>query len=155
MPELPGETSRQRRDAIRALGVMGASLFGAASMLDAAGAAKRKGVSGEKKKRRHRKKRPKLIGLASALSDPFTLGANQGATVKAVCPAGYIGISGGLEGESEVTAPCMIRESHVEPDGQAWKVNVYCLAATNTPLRVGVICFSEDSFRLPGDGRIT
>ena len=149
MPEKSGRAYEPRREVIRALGALGVSIVGATAVSDVADAAKHKGVNSEKKKRKHRNKRHRLIGLASALSEPFTLGANQGATVKASCPTGFIGISGGLEGESEVTSPCMIRESHVEPDGRAWKVNVFCLEATNTPLRVGVICFSEDSFQLP------
>lgn len=36
-------------------------------------------------------------------------------------------------GTGKVTAPCMIRESHVDPSGSAWMVNVSCTEATNTP----------------------
>jgi hypothetical protein len=89
-----------------------------------------------------------LIGLASALSEPFSLGKDQGVTKQANCPTGFISISGGLQGEAEVTAPCMIRESHPAPDGSAWIVNVFCTDATNTPLQVGVVCFSRGSFQL-------
>ena len=95
-----------------------------------------------------------LIGLTSAVSDPFSLAANEGVTQKAFCPDGFISISGGLQGEQEVTAPCMIRESHPEPDGSAWVINVFSTEATNTDLRVGVVCFSRRSFELQGQSRL-
>jgi hypothetical protein len=76
------------------------------------------------------------------------LGANEGVTKKAVCPEDFIAISGGLQGASAVTVPCMIRESRVEPDGSAWVINVLCTEATNTDLVVGAICFRKSSFQL-------
>jgi len=101
-----------------------------------------------RKKGRNSKGKRDKIGLTSAVSDPFSLPANSGLTQRAFCPEGFVAISGGLQGDSEVTATCMMRESHPAPDGSAWIVNVFCTEATNTPLRVGVVCFSRSSFRL-------
>jgi hypothetical protein len=140
----PGQT---RRTALRALGTTGAALVG----LVGSGRAAAKGTSRAADAAPAKKKKPckcQLIGLTSAESDPFTLEANNGVTKQANCPAGFVSISGGLQGEAEVTAPCMIRESHPAPDGGAWIVNVFCTQATNTPLRVGVVCFSRSSFQL-------
>lgn len=142
-----------RRDALRRLGLAGAALLGLAN-LEGTTANTRKSdrtVQGEKKKRKRRNKRTctcQKIGLTSAESAPFLVGANQGVTRQADCPAGFIAISGGLEGVNAVTAPCMMRESHVDASGSAWIVNVFCTEATNTPLLVGAICFSEASFLL-------
>lgn len=82
------------------------------------------------------------------------MAADSQETEQAVCPTGFLALSGGLEGESEVTVPCMVSESHVTPDGSAWVVNVYCLEATNTNLFVGAICFSESSFVSDNPGRV-
>lgn len=139
----PGQT---RRTAVRALGAAGATLLGLVGM-DATTEAKSTPSAAAAAK----KKRPckcQLIGLTSAVSEPFSLEANKGVTKQANCPEGFVSISGGLQGEAEVTAPCMIRESHPAPDGSAWIVNVFCTEATNTPLQVGVVCFSRSSFQL-------
>lgn len=141
-----------RRDAIRTMSLTGAALLGLASLSDTdtvQGKRTQRPVNTEKKKRKRKKRCTcQKIGLTSAESAPFTVGANQGETRQATCPAGFIAISGGLEGVNAVTAPCMIRESHVDPSGSAWIVNVFCTEATNTPLIVGAICFSEESFQL-------
>jgi hypothetical protein len=141
-----GETPR--REAVRTMGAAGAALLGA---LGLSAASRAKGKKRSKKKKKKKKPcRCNLIGLTSALSEPFSVGADQGVTKKASCPAGFIAISGGLQGESEVTVPCMIRESRVEADGSAWVINVFCTEATNTQLRVGAICFSTSSFQQQG-----
>ena len=141
----PGDVS-PRRAAVRTLGFAGAALLGLAGR-DQGPA---KGKTGKNGRKKHKKRHHFAIGLTSAESEPFSPGAGQGAVMKASCPEGFIAISGGLEGVDPVTAPCMIRESHDEPDGSAWVINVFCTEATNTPLKVGVICFSRDSFRLEG-----
>lgn len=147
------EEASPRRDALRTIGIAGAALLGLNRLTSTAAEPDTRAVKGEKQ-RKHRKQRKKKacacskIGLTSAESAPFTVGANQGVTRQANCPAGFIAISGGLEGVTAVTAPCMIRESHVDPSGSAWIVNVFCTEATNTPLLVGAICFSEASFQL-------
>jgi hypothetical protein len=144
----PSAAATPRRTAVRTLGAASAVLLGAVGRGGIAGPrGKARAVGAEKKKRSCK---CQLIGLTSAESDPFSLAAGTGATRKALCPDGFIAISGGLQGESEVTAPCMIRESHPEPDGSAWVVNVFCTEATNTDLRVGVVCFSRRSFQLQG-----
>ena len=137
----PGQT---RRTAVRALAAAGAALLGVVG--SSAGTAAKDAAPAKKK----RPCKCQLIGLTSAESDPFMLDANKGVTKQANCPEGFVSISGGLQGEAEVTAPCMIRESHPAPDGSAWIVNVFCTEATNTPLRVGVVCFSRSSFQLVG-----
>lgn len=139
-----GEPS-PRRAAVRALGIAGAALLGLAGRDQGLA----KGIN-KKKRKKHKKRHRLAIGLTSAESEPFSPGAGEGAVMKASCPPGFIAISGGLEGVEPVTAPCMIRESHDEADGSAWVINVFCTEATNTPLKVGVICFSRDSFRLEG-----
>ena len=55
-------------------------------------------------------------------------------------------MSGGLEGATEVTVACQIRESYASADGSGWNINVLCTQDTNTDLRVGVICFAESRF---------
>lgn len=148
------EDETPRRDAIRSLGIAGAALLSLTSLSRTASAASESVVRDEKKRKHRNRKRNRKsctcqkIGLTSAESAPFEVGANQGVTRQADCAAGFIAISGGLEGVNAVTAPCMIRESHVDPSGSAWIVNVYCTEATNTPLLVGAICFSEASFQL-------
>jgi hypothetical protein len=151
----PFEGDTPRRDAVRTMGAAGATLLGLAGLVGAA--AQRKGknrsVGTEKKKKRKKCNCP-LIGLTSAESEPFLLEAGTGATMKALCPDGFIALSGGLQGASEVTAQCMIRESHTEPDGSAWAVNVFCTEAANTDLVVGAICFSMRSFQPQGQSSV-
>ena len=56
-----------------------------------------------------------------ALSNPDRVyWQDVGVTKQALCPDGFVSISGGLQGEAEVTAACQIRESHPAPDGSAW-----------------------------------
>ncbi len=143
-----GETPR--REAVRAIGAAGAALLGMAGFAVGVEAKGKRRSAGAEKKRKRKKCPCQPIGLASAESEPFMVSANAGVTMRAFCPAGFIAISGGLQGAREVTAPCMIRESHDESSGAAWVVNVFCTEATNTELRVGVICFSRDSFQLQG-----
>ena len=76
--------------------------------------------------------------------------AGTGVTKKASCPEGFFPISGGLEGATEVTAACQIRESYASADGSGWNINVFCTEATNTDLRVGAICFAENRFHDEG-----
>lgn len=140
-----------RREAVRAMGLAGVALLGIPSPAAAQAKAKspNRAVAAETRKARRRRRRNRNpIGLTSAESEPFMVGANEGVVMKAFCPQGFIAISGGLQGVDPVTVPCMIRESHDEASGAAWVVNVFCSEAANTPLKVGVICFSRDSFRL-------
>ncbi|MGH2616564.1 MAG: hypothetical protein ACRDJC_15090, partial [Thermomicrobiales bacterium] len=150
----PFDGATPRRQAVRTIGAAGTALLGVVGLGTAARTkGKNRSVGADHKKKRRKKCKCKAIeriGLTSAESEPFSVGANEGVTERVECPHGFIAISGGLEGVSEVTAPCMIRESHDEPDGSAWVVNVFCTKATNTELRVGVICFSRNSFRLQG-----
>jgi hypothetical protein len=139
----PRASATPRRDAIRTIGAAGAALLGVVG-LGAAAPAQGK----NRKKGRNTKGKRDKIGLTSAVSDPFSLPANSGLTQRAFCPEGFVAISGGLQGDSEVTATCMMRESHPAPDGSAWIVNVFCTQDTNTALRVGVVCFSRSSFQL-------
>jgi hypothetical protein len=152
----PFEGETPRREAMRTMGVAGAALFSVVGLGAAAQAKGKNRTAGAKKKRKRRNKKCKcpLIGLTSAESEPFSLAADSGATMKAVCPEGFIALSGGLQGESEVTAQCMIRESHTEPDGSAWVVNVFCTEATNVDLVVGAICFSLRSFQPQGQSSV-
>jgi hypothetical protein len=144
-----------RREAVRRLGAVGAALLGVIGLAPVAQARNRQRAADKKSTNPWRKGCTcPLIGLTSAVSEPFSLGANEGVTRKAFCPEGFISISGGLQGEQEVTAPCMIRESHPEPDGSAWVINVFCTEATNTDLQVGVACFSRRSFELQGQRRL-
>jgi hypothetical protein len=137
----PFDGDTPRRDAVRLMGAAGAALLGVVGL----GAAT---PAPAKNRKKAKKKGTRKIGLTSAVSDPFSLPANAGRTQQAVCPEGFVAISGGVQGDSEVTAACMMRESHPAPDGSAWIVNVFCTEATNTPLRVGVVCFSRRSFQL-------
>ena len=143
-----------RRDAVRSAGVAGAALLGLVGLGAPTPAKGKRRSAGAEKKRKRRKCTCPLIGLTSAESEPFSLAAGTGVSKKAVCPDGFIALSGGLQGASEVTAPCMIRESRVEPDGSAWVINVFCIEATNIELVVGAICLSRNSFQLqeqPGE----
>jgi hypothetical protein len=99
-----------RRDAVRMMGAAGVALLGVVGLRD--------GAQGKKRKQgRHKGGKRDKIGLTSALSDPFSLPANVGLTQRAFCPAGFVAINGGLQGVSDVTVPCMIRESRPTPDG--------------------------------------
>jgi hypothetical protein len=146
----PFDDETPRRDAVRTMGAAGAALLGVVGRGVAVQAKGQHRPVGTAKKKKHKKCKCALIGLTSAESDPFSLAAGTGVTRKDLCPDGFISISGGLQGESEVTAQCMIRESHPEPDGSAWVINVFCTEDTNTDLRVGVVCFSKRSFQLQG-----
>jgi hypothetical protein len=140
-----GETPR--RDAVRTMGAASAALLGLLGLSSSAEVRDKRHSAGSEKKRGKKHKHHK-IGLTSAESDPFTLTANNGVTRKATCPDGFVSISGGLQGTTEVTAACQIRESYPSADGTGWNINVFCTQDTNTPLRVGVICFSRNSFNL-------
>lgn len=134
---------------MRTLSAAGAALLGMAGLGAATQAKGKKHSVGAENTRKRKTCKCPLIGLTSAESAPFALGANEGVTKKAVCPEGFIAISGGLQGASAVTVPCMIRESRVEPDGSAWVIDVLSTEATNTDLVVGAICFRKSSFQLP------
>ena len=137
----PFDGDTPRCDAVRLMGAAGAALLGVVGLVAATPAP-------AKNRKKAKKKGTRKIGLTSAVSDPFSLPANAGRTQQAVCPEGFVAISGGVQGDSEVTAACMMRESHPAPDGSAWIVNVFCTEASNTPLRVGVVCFRRRSFQL-------
>lgn len=140
-----GETPR--RNAVRIMGAASAALAGLLGLsVSTEARGKHHSAGGERKGKKTHKSHK--IGLTSALSDPFTLTANNGVTRKATCPDGFVSISGGLQGDTEVTSACPIRESYASADGTGWNVNVFCTQDTNTPLRVGVICFSRNSFNL-------
>jgi hypothetical protein len=143
----PLDGEAPRRAAVRSIGAAGVALLSVVGLGTAQGQRKNRSPHADKKKKRKRKKcNCPPIGLTFAESAPFTVAAGAQKTEQAVCPTGFLALSGGLEGESEVTVPCMVSESHVTPDGAAWVVNVYCLEASNTNLRVGAICLSESSF---------
>jgi hypothetical protein len=137
----PFDGATPRREAVRTIGAAGTALLGVVGL---GAVAQSKGKS----RAVGTDQAIGLIGLTSSISEPFSLGANEGVTKRAACPDGFIALSGGLQGDSEVTVPCMIRESRTEPDGSAWVVNVFCTEATNTALRVGAICLSRSSFQL-------
>jgi hypothetical protein len=143
-----GETPR--REAVRTLGAAGAAFLGVAGLASETQAKGKNGRVAAEHRRRRRRCKCKPIGFASALSEPFSLQADTGVTMKASCPEGFFPISGGLEGATEVTANCQIRESYASADGSGWNINVFCAEASNTTLRVGVICFAESRFRDEG-----
>lgn len=137
-----------RRHAVRTMGAAGAVLLSVVSLGGSQAEGKNGSLRADKKKKRKSKKcHCPLIGLTFAESDPFSVAAGAHKTEQAVCPAGFLALSGGLEGTGKVTVPCMISESHVTADGNAWVVNVFCIEATNTNLVVGAICFNESSFQ--------
>jgi hypothetical protein len=145
----PRDSGAPRREAMRAMGVTGIALLaGVGRGAAAQSPGKDRSLRATKKKKRKRKKcNCPPIGLTFALSDPFAVAADTQKTEQAVCPAGFLALSGGLQGEEEVTVPCMVSESHVTADGSSWVVNVYCTEATNTNLVVGALCFSTSSFQ--------
>jgi hypothetical protein len=143
-----GETPR--RDAIRTLGRAGTAVLGLARL----GATRQRqgnaqSVTANKKGKKTSGKTTK-IGLTSAVGSPFAVTAHSGTTQKATCPTGFVAISGGLQGQTEVTVACQIRESYPSADGSGWNVNVFCAQDTNTPLMVGVVCFNRKNLRLQG-----
>jgi hypothetical protein len=147
----PRDSGTPRREAMRAMGFTGAALLAVVGRSAAAQPpGKDRSLSADKKrkrKRKHKKCNCPPIGLTFALSDPFSVAADTQKTEQAVCPDGFLALSGGLQGAEEVTVPCMVSESHVTADGTAWVVNVYCTEATNTNLVVGALCFSTSSFQ--------
>jgi hypothetical protein len=152
----PFEDETPRRDAMRVLGSAGAALLGMAGLSATALARGDNRTGTEARRRRKRRKRrpcncpaPSQINLTFALSDPFSVAAGAGVTREATCPAGFLALSGGVEGiAGELTSECMIRESHTDADGDAWIVNVFCTQATNVDLVVGALCFGKSSFHV-------
>ena len=145
-----GDSETPRREAIRTMGAAGAALLGVAGLAAPAQAQRKTRSVGEAKKGKKNQGKRARIGLTSAVSNPFSLAANTGVTQKAVCPTGFVAISGGLQGQTEVTVACQIRESYPSADGTGWNVNVFCTQDTNTPLQVGVVCFNRKNLRLQG-----
>jgi hypothetical protein len=78
-----GETPR--RDAVLTMGAASAALFGLLG-LSVSTEARGKHHSASSEKKGKKKHNSHKIGLSSALSDPFTLTANNGVTRKATCP---------------------------------------------------------------------
>jgi hypothetical protein len=145
-----GEVETPRREAIRTMGAAGAALLGAVGLGASAPGTSRTVSAARRGKNKNKQGKNAKIGLTSAVSSPFALTANTGVTQKAVCPTGFVAISGGLQGQSEVSVACQIRESYPSADGSGWNINVFCTQDTNTPLMVGAVCFNRKNLRLQG-----